>query len=230
MATMTSALVAQKPFEDPLAYLPCSTIVSCRRGAIIYTQDEPANQFYLVISGKVRISRVSDDGRPMLVDIYRPDEFFGEGVFLNLPQRGEQAAAMEETRVMVWGASQLEDIMVKRPRLAVAMVQVLGQRSLDFVRRVESFSMEDIGQRLSRALIRFSDRMGERQDDGGIRILPLTHETLAQYVGTSREIVTHYMNRLRREGFVLYSRKNIVVYRDALREKLSGGTGWGKVA
>lgn len=220
MATMTSALPAQKPFEDPLAYLPCSTIVSFRRGAVIYTQDQPASQFYLVISGKVKISRVSDDGKPMLVDIYRPDEFFGEGIFLDLPQRGEQATAVEDTRVMVWGGAQLEEIMVKRPRLAVAMVQVLGQRSLGFLQRVESFSGEDIGQRLSRALIRFADRMGERQEDGGIRMLPLTHETLAQYVGTSREIVTHYMNRLRRQGFVLYTRRNIVVYRDALREAM----------
>jgi CRP/FNR family transcriptional regulator, cyclic AMP receptor protein len=51
-------------------------------------------------------------------------------------------------------------------------------------------------------------------------MLPLTHETLAQYVGTSREIVTHYMNRLRRGGFVRYTRKNIVLYRDALKESV----------
>jgi CRP/FNR family transcriptional regulator len=220
MATMTPALAAQKPFEDPLAYLPCSTIVTYRKGAIIYTQDEPANQFCLVISGKVKISRMSDDGRTMLVDIYRPDEFFGEGSFLGLPQRSEQASAIEETRIMVWGAAQMEEIMQARPRLAVAMVQVLGQRSMEFMRRVESFSMEDIGQRLSRALIRFADRMGERQEDGSVRMLPLTHETLAQYVGTSREIVTHYMNRLRREGFIRYTRKSIVLYKDALREAL----------
>ena len=119
---------------------------------------------------------------------------------------------------MMWGSAQIEEIMEKRPRLAVAMVQMLGQRSLDFVRRVQSFSTEDIGQRLSRSLMRFADRMGERQDDGGTRMLPLTHETLAQYVGTSREIVTHYMNRLRREGYVLYTRKNIVLYCEALRE------------
>lgn len=218
MATMASTVPAQKSFEDPLAYLPCSTIATYRKGAIIYTQDEPADKFCLVISGKVKILRVSDDGKPTLVDIYRPDEFFGESAFLSLPHRAEQAVAIEETRIMMWGSAQIEEIMEKRPRLAVAMVQMLGQRSLDFVRRVQSFSTEDIGQRLSRSLIRFADRMGERQDDGGIRMLPLTHETLAQYVGTSREIVTHYMNRLRREGYVLYTRKNIVLYCEALRE------------
>ncbi len=48
------------------------------KGAIIYTQDQPADSFDLVIAGKVKITRVSDEGKPMLVDIYRPDEFFGE--------------------------------------------------------------------------------------------------------------------------------------------------------
>lgn len=221
MATMAPTAPAQKTHEDPLAYLPCSSIVSYRKGSIIYTQDEPANKFCLVISGKVKILRLSDDGRTTLVDIYRPDEFFGESAFLNMPHRGEQAMAVEETRVMTWSSAQIEEIMEKRPRLAVAMVQMLGQRSLEFVHRVQSFSTEDIGRRLSRSLIRFADRMGERQEDGGLRMLPLTHETLAQYVGTSREIVTHYMNRLRREGYVLYTRKGIVLYRDALRDALN---------
>ena len=220
MATSTSAFALQKPFEDPLAYLPCSTIVSYSKGAVIYTHDQPANSFYLVIAGKVKITRISDDGRPMLVDIYKTDDFFGESAFLSLVQRGEQATAIEETRVMTWGATQIEEIMEKRPRLAVAMVQVLGHRSLEFMRRIESFSLEDIGQRLSASLIRFADRMGERQEDGSVQMLPLTHETLAQYVGTSREIVTHYMNRLRRNGYIRYTRKNIVLYRDALRESL----------
>src|SRR5579872_2537507 len=196
MAMSTTAFAVQKPVEDPLAYLPCSTIVAYEKGSIIYTQDQPASKFFLVISGKVKITRVSDDGRTMMVDIYRTDEFFGEGAFLNLNQRAEQATAIEETRVMVWSAQQIEEIMEKRPRLALAMVQVLGQRSGEFMLRIESLSMDDIGRRLSQALIRFAERMGEECEDGSVKMLPLTHETLAQYVGTSREIVTQYMNRL----------------------------------
>ena len=220
MAMTTIAFAVQKPIEDPLAYLPCSSIVGYERGAVIYTQDQPADKFYLVISGKVKITRVSDDGRTMLVDIYRPDEFFGESAFLNLAQRAEQATAVEETRVMLWGSGQIEEIMEKRPRLALAMVQVLGQRSAEFMKRIESFSMDDIGRRLSQSLIRFADRMGQRCEDGSVQMPPLTHETLAQYVGTSREIVTQYMNRLRRQGFVRYTRKNIFLYREALRESM----------
>ena len=220
MATMTSAFALQKPVEDPLAYLPCSEIVSYKRGTLIYTQDQPAAHFYLVIAGRVKVSRVSNDGTTMLVDIYRPDEFFGEGSFLSLEQCAEQAAAIDETQVMGWGAAQIKEIMEKRPLLALALAQVLGQRSLDFICRIESCAMDNIAVRLSKSLMRFADRMGERQEDGSLRMPALTHETLAQYVGTSREIVTQNMNRLRRKGFVRYTRKSINLYRDALGDSL----------
>ena len=53
-----------------------------------------------------------------------------------------------------------------------------------------------------------------------MRMAPFTHELLSQYVGTSREIVTHYMNQFRRDGYLRYSRKGIILYRDAFKEWL----------
>jgi CRP-like cAMP-binding protein len=59
--------------------------------------------------------------------------------------------------------------------------------------------------------------LGVVEEDGSVRMTPFTHELLSQYVGTSREIVTHYMNQFRRQGYLKYSRKGIVLYRDAFR-------------
>ena len=68
----------------------------------------------------------------------------------------------------------------------------------------------------------FSERMGQRNaEDGPVQMMPITHELLLQYVGTSREIITLYMNQFRREGYLDYSRKKgILVYGDALRDWL----------
>jgi CRP-like cAMP-binding protein len=92
-------------------------------------------------------------------------------------------------------------------------------RSMSWASRIESFSAEDIQRRLARSLIHFSERFGV-DEDGAFRMLAFTHELLSQYVGTSREIVTHYMNQLRRKGYIRYSRKGITVYHDALRDWL----------
>ena len=84
MATSPTIFAPQKSLEDPLAHLPCSSIVEYRKGQMIYNQDQPSTAIYLVIDGKVKVSRLVDDGHQVVVDIYQPDEFFGESAFLNL--------------------------------------------------------------------------------------------------------------------------------------------------
>jgi len=168
----------------------------------------------------VKVCRIAEDGRQVVVDIYQADEFFGESAFIGSSNRAEIAIALEPTKVMTWSTAEIEDISMKRPKLAIAMMQLLVQRSVDFAHRIESFSVDNIARRLARTLIRFSERLGSRSDDGSIQMIPFTHELLSQYVGTSREIVTHYMNQFRRQGYLRYSRKGILLYRDAMKEWL----------
>jgi CRP/FNR family cyclic AMP-dependent transcriptional regulator len=223
MATMLAEpqkLERQNFLEDPLAHLPCSSILEYRKGQVIYYQDQPSGSVYLVIDGKVKVCRMADDGRSIVVDIYQTDEFFGESALLNSPARGEQAVALENTKLMTWTTSEMEKLVLQRPLLAVALLQILVQRSIDFGRRIESFSVDNIERRLARTLVRFSERLGQNAADGSVEMMPFTHELLSQYVGTSREIVTHYMNQFRRQGYLRYSRRGISLYRDAMRNWL----------
>jgi CRP-like cAMP-binding protein len=215
-----SVSAPQRDLEDPLAHLPCSTILAFKKGQIVYDQDQPSNNLYLVIAGKVKVSRLAEDGRQVVVDLYQPDEFFGESAFLSLSRRAEIAVALETVKVMTWTTADIEDILMRRPKLAIALMQLLVQRSMDFGQRIESFSVDNIARRLARTLIRFSERLGNMTEDGSVQMIPFTHELLSQYVGTSREIVTHYMNHFRRQGYLRYSRKGIMLYRDAMRDWL----------
>jgi CRP/FNR family cyclic AMP-dependent transcriptional regulator len=220
MSPGTKLVTYEKPLEDPLAYLPCSSITELKKGQIVYNQDQPSTGIYLVIQGKVKVSHVMDDGVQVVIDIYQQDEFFGESGFLSLTRRGEQATALETTRLMSWTTAEIEEVIMRRPRLGIALLQLLAQRSVDYGRRIESFSVDNIAHRLARCLIRFADRLGQQAEDGSVRVVPFTHELLSQYVGTSREIVTHYMNVFRRQGYLRYSRKGIDVYADAMKEWL----------
>jgi CRP-like cAMP-binding protein len=98
-------------------------------------------------------------------------------------------------------------------------MQVVSRRCLDFKNRIESFSLETTSQRLGQALVHFADRLGSAMDGGATTIPPLTHEVLAQYVGTSREIVSHQMSEFRTLGYVRYSRKGITI-QDGLKSWL----------
>src|SRR6516225_3646558 len=110
MGISSAPITQPKPLEDPLAHLPCSTILEYRKGQTIYSHDQPSTSIYLVIDGKVKVCRLADDGRQVVVDIYQPDEFFGESAFLNLPHRAEVSVALENTKVMTWTTAEIEEL------------------------------------------------------------------------------------------------------------------------
>jgi CRP/FNR family transcriptional regulator, cyclic AMP receptor protein len=219
MAAITTSPTSDTRTEDALAHLPVSNTTEYDKGQTIYGPPHFSKSIYLVVAGKVGISQVADDGSEVLLDIVRPDELFGESAFLGVPP-SERATAIENVKVMAWAVSDMEDLVTKRPRLAVAMLQILAQRNAEFTRRIQSFSNDTIERRLARSLIRFSERLGTPDGNGSVRMMPLTHVLLSRYVGTSREIINHYMNRFRKQGYVSYSRRGIVLYGDTLRTVL----------
>lgn len=219
---MTSSQAAIAPhiaLEDPLALLPHSSITEHkRRGHVIYHQDQPSTSIHLVIDGRVKVARLANDGRQTVVDIYQTDELFGESALLGLPRRQEQATALEDTWLMSWTAAEIAEIVLKRPMLAIALMQVVVQRALEYGHRIESLSVDTTSRRLARTLLRLSARLGTPEPDGSYRIVGITQELLAQHVGASREVVTHFMNEFRRQGYLGYSRKGIILFPDAFKE------------
>ncbi len=208
--------------EDVLAHLPASDVLDYRKGEIIYSPNRPSKSFYLVMTGRVQLSQIAEDRSEILLDIVGPEELFGESAFHDVSKNSQLATAHEKAEVMAWPTSEIEDLLTKRPRLAMALLQILAQRSADLTRRIESMAVDSIERRLASSLIRFSERLGSPEEDGTVRMLPLTHGLLSRYVGTSREVITHYMNRFRKQGYLTYSRAGIQLYRDALRTSIGG--------
>ena len=197
--------------DDLSAHLPVSAVEEFRKGDSIYGPDAPAVGLYLVLSGNVKVSRVAPDGREVVLDVYCRDDFFGESALAGGPG-GETAAALTETRIMSWTAAALRELVHKRPELASALLSLAVVRARDFGVRIESLCNDNIEKRLAAALLHFAERLGTESADGGLEMISFTHALLAQYVGTSREIVTHYMNDFRRRGSLDYSRRSITVF------------------
>jgi CRP/FNR family cyclic AMP-dependent transcriptional regulator len=203
-------------YEDLLAHLPASKTMEYAKGQMIYGLDTLPRSIYLVVKGTVGISHTAADGSEVLLEIVRPDELFGESSFLQVTRHTERAEAIERVEVMSWPVSDMEDLVTKRPRLAVALLQVLAQRNAEYTRRIQSFAVDSIERRLARSLLRFSERLGTGEDGGAVSMMPLTQQLLSQYVGTTREIVSHHMNRFRKRGYINYSRRGISLHRETL--------------
>jgi len=221
MASTTASLESMEGMEDVLAHLPAATTTSYGRNRMIYGPGTSSRSIYLVITGTVGISQVAEDGKEVLLEIVRPDELFGESAFLDVPRRSEHATTLQNATVMSWAVSEMEELIMNRPRLALALLQMLAQRNAEFRRRIESLSRDPIERRLARSLLHLSERHGTLAADGSVRIMPLSHDLLGRYVGTSREVITHHMNQFRKRGCVSYSRQCILLHRDNLRASLA---------
>jgi len=223
-------LSSSRETEDALMYLPRKGVTEYRKNQVIYDENTPSRGLHLVVQGRVKVSMPLDNGAQTVVDIFNTDDFFGESSLLGQASYPERAVALDSVILMSWTAAEIEEQVEKQPRLGLALLQMLVKRGLDYEERLQSFALDKTPERVMRALLRFANRLGTRTEDGSVKIPPLTHQVISEYVGTSREIVTFQMNHLRQKGFLRYSRKGIQVYVDALSEYLDTQTrqqaGW----
>jgi CRP/FNR family transcriptional regulator len=207
-------------FEDPLTYLPRKPVQEFARRRVIYDGEQPSDALFVVILGRVKVTTTADDGLETISRIVSSEGLFGESALIGLPKRAESAIALDNVSLMAWTRHEIEIQIEREPRLGIALSQHLVRQCIELQDRIESMATYKTPERVMLALLQLANTLGMPAGDGATRIASLTHHTLAEYVGTSREIVTFQMNRLRRQGMLRYSRKFIDVYTGAVEEAL----------
>lgn len=132
----------------------------------------------------------------------------------------EHAVALDDVSLLAWTPAEIEEQCERHPQLGIRLINLFIQRALDYQARLQSFALEGSPERLARSLLHFADRMGSPSGQDFIEIPPLTHQVIADYVGTTREMINSQMNRLRRDGSLKYSRKGIQINSRILRDYL----------
>ena len=223
MATFASDPISVTTYwEDPLVLLPRKKPQLFEKDQAIYGPTDPADSLFLVVEGAIKLSRVSESGRETVLDVESRESFFGISSMLGESTRGESAVALENSSVMEWPVDEIRQLMRRTPELGAALTRVVARKLAEAGDRIESFATDQIPRRLVKALLRLGARFGEPSGSPRvIRLIPLTHDLLAKHVGTSREIVTQHMSRLRRRGVVAYSRTGLEFDPSKLESELS---------
>jgi CRP/FNR family transcriptional regulator len=208
------------PHEDPLTYLPRKPVQEFAKGRTIYDPQQANDHLYVVILGRVKISNTADDGCQTVSRIVCVEGLFGESCLIGTGARSETAVALDNATLMAWSRTDIENQIEREPRLGIALSQYLIRQCIELQDRIESMAVHKTPERVMLALMQLGNDLGTPMADGAVRVASLTHHTIAEYVGTSREIVTFQMNRLRRMGLIRYSRKFIDIYANAMRESL----------
>ena len=192
------------------------------RNQVVYFMDDPSDELYLIDSGRVKVVRVSTEGKEKIIDIYQEGDFFGELCICGGGKRADQAIAIEPTAVTSFKIKALLKLLPKKPELSLDLLLLYCGRLTEAQDQIATLAFDNIPQRLAKEILRLSQSTDSRQENGGVRLgITLTHEELAGLVGTSREIITTVMNQFRHQGLVDYTRRNIFVFPDRVEQYLN---------
>jgi CRP/FNR family transcriptional regulator, cyclic AMP receptor protein len=217
---MSSLAVAS--YQDVIASLPRNPIQEFARKRTIYGPGQPCTHLYMVRSGRVLITSSIDGASPAITRIVGSGGLFGECVLIGELSPSESAVVLDQARVMAWDRAEIEKHIARDPRLGLCLVRHFVQRCAELNARMEALAFRKTPERVMLGLVQLAESLGT-PNNGSRRLAPLTHQAIAEYLGTSREIVTSHMTELRRAGMVDYSRKHIDVNVGAIRESLRQG-------
>ncbi len=189
-----------------------------RRRRVIYMPGDPGDSVFFVNGGRVKISRVTPDGKELTIAYRGPGEVFGELCIVDGRHREEMAEAMENALVTQVPRERFEKLLQVHLGLAYAMTQVMCERRREVERKMEDLVFKDVNAKLAELLLDLCENYGVDDDRGTLVAVKITHQEMANLIGSTRETVSLTLSQFKRNKLIATDgRKVIVTDRDGLQ-------------
>jgi CRP/FNR family transcriptional regulator, cyclic AMP receptor protein len=182
-----------------------TTMSTVARGRVFYRPEEPGEVLFILKEGRVQLYRISPEGKKLVITTLGPHTLFGEMALLGTRMHNTFAEAVDDCLICVMSRTDLERMILSKPRVALRILEITGKRLREAEERLENMAFKGIPARLASLLMRLSE---EQESD---TISGLTHQDLAESVGTYRETATQVLNELKSQGLIEIGRKRITI-------------------
>jgi len=183
----------------------------------IFREGDTTDCLCILKKGLVKLISLSDKGRETILHILKPDEMFGE-LFLYEEKRPFTAIALEDSVVRVISKESFLELVSVAPTLALNFIRLLSKRLATVEKGLAESSHTWSYHRLAKVLLQLSEEYGEEIPAGTLINVRLTHEDLANLIGTSRETVTTQLNKFTRAGLLQRQARLLIVTKSRLSE------------
>ena len=198
--------------DDSAAALEAGvTIVELARADRVFEEGASGNQLYVVLDGKIKLTRAAADGRENLLSVLGPGEMFGELSLFDPRPRTASAIAVTDSRLGALAHDDLRSWLTGRPDVALHLLQALAQRLRRANDVMADLVFTDVPGRVAKALLDLADRFGEVREDGLQVNHDLTQEELAQLVGASLETVNKALADFAARGWLQLTAKSVLL-------------------
>jgi len=191
-----------------------------KKGQIIFSEGDEGSGFYVVISGRVKVFKLSFEGKEQILHILGPGEPFGEVPAFAGDRFPAHAETLEESRIFFFPRPAFVDLIKKNPSLALTMLAILSRRLRKFTSLIEDLSLKEVPGRLAGYLLYLSER--KRGTDSPT--LDISKSQLASLLGTIPETLSRILAKMNRERMIQSGghRRIRILDRKGLEELASG--------
>ena len=184
---------------------------TCRKGKVFYTPGETGEVLFILKRGRVNLYRINRDGKKLVTSTIGAGTVFGEMSLVAQGMHDTFAEAAEECTLCVMSRSDVEHLLLSKPRVALRFMEMIAERLRDVEIRMETVAFKSVPTRIATFLLQLAN------DTTG-KIEGVSHQDLADMVGTYRETVTRILNEFRSKGYIELGRLNVAILEeDALR-------------
>lgn len=204
--------------------LSVSRPISVKARSIVCRKGEPGDALYIVISGKLKVAAMSEDGREAILAILEDGETFGEMSLLDEHPRSANVIAVQDSELLVIQRQDFSSYLVSHPKVAISLLGILCRRLRLMDDMMEDMRFLDIRSRLAKALSRLALQHGRTAGNGSIRLdLKLSQEDLGGLICATRESVNKHLKAWEEEGVLDLSQNGFVIHRLTELALASGG-------
>lgn len=168
------------------------------RGQPVFWEGDEGTGFYIVVNGKVKVYKVSPEGKEQILHIYGPGQPFGEVPVFTGEHFPASAQAVVKSRLLFFPRQGFIDLITANPSLALNMLAVLSMRLRQFTMQVENLSLKEVPGRLATYLIYLSREQGNTSTV----TLPVSKGQLASLLGTIPETLSRIFNKMSSQGLI----------------------------
>ena len=181
------------------------------RGHVVFTEGDTGDRLFIVLDGKVKISRSAADGRENLLAVLGPSEMFGELSLFDPGPRTATATAVTDSALASLDHDDLRPLLFAQPAVAVQLLAALAQRLRRTNEAMADLVFSDVPGRVAKALLDLGERFGDAETDGVRVHHDLTQEELAQLVGASRETVNKALSEFANRGWLRLEGRTVLL-------------------
>lgn len=189
--------------EEIQEILPYVSKEKFRKKKEIFSEGDQPEWFYILVSGKVKITKLSHDGREIILELISPPDFFGGFAVLKGFKYPANAFAMEDSTIVRISRNNLMKIIDRFPNVMYDIMSNLGDRMREFQDTLKNIALERVESRIAALLLKLADKTGRKIDTGSVLIdMRLTKQDIAEMVGTTVETAIRVMSKFKKAGYI----------------------------